>query len=78
MYEQLYYCLCLFGEIVVNRWQKLNKKAITYIKMAVSYEILVELKGLPRAYEVWEKLKATYEITTPLNQVHLMRKLVGM
>ena len=59
-------------------WQKLNKKAITYIKMAVSDEILVELKGLPTAYEVWEKLKATYEITTPVNQVHLMRKLVGM
>ena len=59
-------------------WTNLNKKAITYIKMAVSNEILVDLKGLASAYEVWEKLKATYENTTPVNQVHLMRKLVGM
>ena len=49
-------------------WQKLNKKAITYIKMAVSDEILVEFKGLPTAYEVWEKLKAMYQITLPVNQ----------
>ncbi|KAH7288390.1 hypothetical protein KP509_31G025000 [Ceratopteris richardii] len=56
-------------------WMNLNKKAITYIKMAVSNEILVDLKGLTTAFEVWEKLKATYENTTLVNQVHLMRKL---
>ena len=48
-------------------WMKLNKKAITYIKMVVSDEILVFLKGLTTAFELWEKLKATYEITTPIN-----------
>ena len=47
---------------------KLNKKAITYIKMAVSDEILVFLKGLTTAFELWEKLKATYEITVRYNQ----------
>ena len=35
---------------------KLNKKALTYIKMVVSDEILVDLKGLTIAFEVWEKL----------------------
>ena len=49
-------------------WMKLNKKAITYIKMAVSDEILVFLKGLTTAFELWEKLKATYEITVRYNQ----------
>ena len=48
-------------------WMKLNKKAITYIKMVVSDEILVDLKGLTTAFDVWEKLRATYEITTPIN-----------
>ncbi|KAH7297375.1 hypothetical protein KP509_26G066900 [Ceratopteris richardii] len=38
-------------------WMNLNKKAITYIKMAyikmaVSYEILVDLKGLTTAFEL--------------------------
>ncbi len=61
-----------------DAWFTLNKKAITYIKMAVSDEILVDLKGIATASELWAKLKATYEITTPVNQVHLMRKLVGM
>ncbi|MCO5595452.1 hypothetical protein L7F22_049495 [Adiantum nelumboides] len=27
---------------------------------------------------VWDKLKASYENTTPINQVHLMRKLVSL
>ena len=48
-------------------WLNLNRKAIIYIKMAIADEILVDLKALPMAYEVWEKLKATYEITTPVN-----------
>ena len=59
-------------------WPNLNRKAIIYIKMAVVDEILVDLKALPTAYEVWEKLKAMYETTTPVNQVHLMHKLVSM
>ena len=42
----------------------INKKAFTYIKMVVSNEILVFLKGLTTAFESWEELKATYEITT--------------
>ncbi|KAH7281919.1 hypothetical protein KP509_35G003300 [Ceratopteris richardii] len=56
-------------------WINLNKKAITYIKMTLPDEILVDLKGLTTVFEVWEKLKATYENTTLVNQVHLMRKL---
>ena len=59
-------------------WMKLNKKAIAYIKMVVSYEILADLKGRTIAFEVWEKLKATYEITLLVNCVHLTRKLVCM
>ena len=50
----------------------LNKKVVTYIKMVVSDEILVDLKGLVSASEIWAKLKATYENSTPVNQVHLM------
>jgi len=61
-----------------DAWVTLNKKAITYIKMVVSDEILVDLKGLTIAYAVWEKLRSTYEITTHVNQVHLMRKLITM
>ena len=34
-------------------WIKLNKKAITYMKMAVSNQILVDLKGLIVSSEVW-------------------------
>ena len=35
---------------------RLNNKAITYIKMVVLDEILMDLKGLTTAFEVWEKL----------------------
>ena len=61
-----------------DAWETLNKKAVTYIKMGVSDDILVDLKGLVYAFNVWEKLKANYENTTPLNQVHLMRKPMRM
>ena len=47
-------------------WMKLNKKAITYIKIVASDEILVDLKGLTIVFEVWEKLKATYDIVMPV------------
>ena len=53
-------------------WLILNKKVVTYIKMVVSDEILVDLKGLVSASEIWAKLKATYENIMPVNQVHLM------
>ena len=59
-----------------DAWQILNKKVAIYIKMAD--EILIDLKGLVYASKIWAKLKATYENNTPINQVHLMRKLVGM
>ena len=42
-------------------WLTLNKKAITYIKMAASDEILVDLKGLTNAFAMWGKLKAMNE-----------------
>ena len=61
-----------------DAWNTLNKKVITYIKMDVSDEILVYIKGLTTARQVWEKLKTTYANTTPVNQVHLMQKLVNM
>ncbi|KAH7442033.1 hypothetical protein KP509_03G067800, partial [Ceratopteris richardii] len=48
-----------------DAWFTLNKKAIIYIKMVVSDEILVDLKGLTTSFELWAKLKATYENTTP-------------
>lgn len=44
-------------DITDDAWVTLNKKAVTYIKMAVSDEILVDLKGLVTAYAVWEKLQ---------------------
>ena len=56
-------------------WMKLNKKAIIYIEMAISNEILVDLEGLIVAFELWEKLKATYEVITLVNHVHLLPKL---
>ena len=42
-------------------WMNLNKKAITHMKMALSDEVLVNLKGRTTAFEIWENLKATYE-----------------
>ena len=65
-------------DMAQDAWEILNKKAVTYIKMGVSDDILLELKGLSYAFQVWEKLKASYENTTPVNQVHLMRKLMRM
>ena len=65
-------------DMAQDAWVTLNKKAVTYIKMGVSDDILVDLKGLVYAFNVWEKLKANYENTTPVNQVHLMRKLMHM
>ena len=38
-------------------WNTLNKKAITYIKMVVSDEMLVDIKGVTTTHQVWEKLK---------------------
>ena len=46
--------------------------------MAVSDKILIDLKGLVSASKIWAKRKATFENSTPINQVHLIRKLVGM
>ena len=57
-----------------DAWNTLNKKAITYIKMVVYDENLVDIKGLITAHQVWEKLKTNYKITTPMNQVRLIRK----
>ena len=65
-------------DMAQDAWETLNKKAVTYIKMGVSDDILVDLKGLVYAFNVWEKLKANYENNTPVNQVHLMRKLMRM
>ncbi|MCO5580964.1 hypothetical protein L7F22_034839 [Adiantum nelumboides] len=59
-------------------WIRLNRKAVTYIKMAMTDETVVDLKSLTNAYDVCQKLNAVYENTTPINQVHLKRKLVGM
>ena len=59
-----------------DAWQILNKKVAIYIKMAD--EILIDLKGLVYASKIWAKLKATYENSTHVNQVHLMRTHVGM
>ena len=59
-------------------WARLNKKAMAYIKMAINDDILTDIKRLDTAYAIWQKLKSTYENTTPVNQVHLMRKLVNM
>ncbi|MCO5593297.1 hypothetical protein L7F22_047305 [Adiantum nelumboides] len=58
-------------------WTKINRKAVTYIKMGVTDDILPAIKGLDTAMAVWDKLKASYENTTPVNQVHLMRKQGG-
>ncbi|MCO5576745.1 hypothetical protein L7F22_030563 [Adiantum nelumboides] len=58
--------------------ERLNKKAIAYIKMAVTDDVLTDIKRLPTAYAVWEKLTSSYENRTSVNQVHLMRKLVNM
>ncbi|KAH7297962.1 hypothetical protein KP509_25G021100 [Ceratopteris richardii] len=52
-----------------DAWHNLNRKAVTYIKMAVSDDILVDIKGITTGSELWVKLKATYENTTPVNQV---------
>ena len=46
--------------------------------VAVSNEILVDLKGLDIYFQNMGKLKATHENTMHVNQVHLMRKLVGI
>lgn len=59
-------------------WVRLNKRAKAYIKMTVNDDILVDIKGLDTAFAIWQKLKATYENTMPVNQVHLMCKLVNM
>ena len=48
-------------------WSNFNKKATTYIKMAVSDKILVDIKSLTTTRQVWEKHKTTYENTTPVN-----------
>ncbi|MCO5563937.1 hypothetical protein L7F22_017589 [Adiantum nelumboides] len=56
-------------------WPRLNKKAITYIKMTVTDDILV---GFGSSFCHVEKLRAPYENKTPINQVHLLRKLVNL
>ena len=44
-------------DISDDAWATLNKKAIAYIKMAVSDEILVDLKGIVTASALWAKLE---------------------
>ena len=56
----------------------LNKKVITYLKMVVSDESLVDLEGLTTGHVFWENPRNTYEITTLDYQMHLIRKLVTM
>ena len=37
-------------DMTENAWETLNKKAVTYIKMGVTDDILAELKGLRYAF----------------------------
>ena len=58
-------------------WKLLNCKEVAHIYMAVSDEVLGNIKGLTSGHEVWSKLKTMYESTTVVNQVHLMRRLMA-
>ncbi|MCO5584672.1 hypothetical protein L7F22_038603 [Adiantum nelumboides] len=51
-------------DISDEAWIRQNMKAVTYIKMAMTDETIVNLKGLTNAFDVWEKLNAVYENTT--------------
>ena len=42
-------------------WKLLNHKAVAHIYMAVSDEVLGNIKGLTSGHEVWSKLKTMYE-----------------
>ncbi|KAH7437249.1 hypothetical protein KP509_05G062100, partial [Ceratopteris richardii] len=55
-------------DISDDAWHNLNRKTVTYIKMVVSDDILVDLKGITTASKLWAKLKTTYENTTPAEQ----------
>ena len=57
-------------------WKLLNCKEVAHIYMAVSDEVLGNIKGLTSGHEVWSKLKTMYESTTTVNQVHLTRRLM--
>ena len=45
--------------------------------MAVSDEVLGNIKGLTSGHEVWSKLKTMYESTTTVNQVQLMGRVIA-
>ena len=52
--------------VLANWCPNKSKKAVAYIKLALSDDILNDVKGLRTAYEVWQKLKSTHENTTPM------------
>ena len=56
-------------------WKLLNCKAFAHIYMAVSDEVLGNIKGLTSSHVVWSKL-TMYDSTTVVNQAHLMRRLI--
>ena len=58
-------------------WKLLNRKVVAHIYMAVSDEVLGNIKGLTSGHEIQSKLKTMYESTTAVNQVHLMRRLIA-
>ena len=44
-------------------WKLLNRKAVAHIYMAVSDEVLRNIKGLTSGHEVWSKMKTMYKST---------------
>ncbi|MCO5605309.1 hypothetical protein L7F22_059491 [Adiantum nelumboides] len=56
-------------------WVRQNRKAVQSFCETFQINDCLICHG---HFDVWQKLNAVYEKTTPINQVHLMQKLVGM
>ena len=55
-------------------WKLLNRNVVVHIYMAISGEVLGNIKELTSGDEVWSKSKTMYESTIAVNQVLLMRR----
>ena len=59
-------------------WNKINKKAIAYIRQWINTSSHHHVSNETNAYNLWKKLESVFEQKTTRNKIFLLKKLVNM
>ena len=59
-------------------WNKMNKKAIAYIRQWIDISSHHHMENETNAYNLWKKLESVFEQKTVGNKIFLLKKLANM